>query len=77
LAQADKLNEPSLSASCLAAAAAIRDIRARLYKMVQEGHWPSNRFADISTVLVDGKCVANSLTRLGTDMQSTHSEGGE
>jgi hypothetical protein len=45
-------------------AATLRDIRRRLYELVQSGKWPVGSFADISRICIESAFIAESLERL-------------
>jgi hypothetical protein len=63
------MNDNELSEKCIALAAALNDVRSRLYAIVKSGSWPQGSFDAISTVLVSGRSVEHALIRLGTDAE--------
>jgi hypothetical protein len=53
-----------LSQELLATAGALRNVRARLVRLLAAGAWPEGAFPDISTVQLLGLDVATALERL-------------
>jgi hypothetical protein len=48
----------------VAAASALRKVRAQFCQLIVAGHWPEGSFPDIATVQVQGLDVAAALERL-------------
>ena len=58
------MSQELLSAELKVAADAIRSVRARLARLVAEGHLPEGSFPDVTTVQLCGLDVAEALERL-------------
>ena len=58
------VEQPLLSAEMIATAAAIRDLRNRINRMIAEGTLPEDKFPAASKLLIDGHVVALALEEL-------------
>jgi hypothetical protein len=68
----DTARPQPLSQELLAAAGALRGLRARLVRLLADGAWPEGAFPDIATVQLLGLDVAKALERLADLPQPQH-----